>query len=339
MTGTSSVPRRSYPCHGDGGGPSSSTSGSTPDENDAHHESNQSEEEEVRNAKAALEFASLIGRLKTTPRTGWVRRGVPRYESVADHSWRVAALSLLLLADQQGRQSTQPPSSSPPAKEAGVNDDWDAATGPDMVDVSRCFQMAIVHDLAESVVGDIAPDDNIDAEEKNRRELEAMALIASGLSRATGCRDSGSHLLELFHEYERRETLEAKCVKDLDLLDMIIQANEYEQTFGIDLSDFFLNTRPSRFQISWLQKIAQEVHNQRSDRCGTASDRNEDDTGLGGRDADSSSTLSSSDAAFVLEFSKASIHDRVAIEQVVQALRGWESRSLQTNGNAPVNYL
>jgi hypothetical protein len=36
---------------------------------------------------AALEFCRLIGRLKITPRTGWVRREVPGYESVADHRY------------------------------------------------------------------------------------------------------------------------------------------------------------------------------------------------------------------------------------------------------------
>jgi hypothetical protein len=36
---------------------------------------------------AALEFCRLIGRLKITPRTGWVRRQVPGYESVADHRY------------------------------------------------------------------------------------------------------------------------------------------------------------------------------------------------------------------------------------------------------------
>ena len=35
-------------------------------------------------------------RLKRTPRTGWVMRGVPDAESVADHSYGVAFIALLL---------------------------------------------------------------------------------------------------------------------------------------------------------------------------------------------------------------------------------------------------
>lgn len=36
---------------------------------------------------------------------------------------------------------------------------------------SRCIRMALVHDLAESIVGDITPDDGVSKEEKYRREL------------------------------------------------------------------------------------------------------------------------------------------------------------------------
>ena len=42
-----------------------------------------------------LEFLKVCGKLKQTARTGWVRCGVKNYESVADHSWRMAMLPLL----------------------------------------------------------------------------------------------------------------------------------------------------------------------------------------------------------------------------------------------------
>lgn len=34
----------------------------------------------------------------------------------------------------------------------------------------RCIKLALVHDMAECIVGDIAPSDNISKEEKHRRE-------------------------------------------------------------------------------------------------------------------------------------------------------------------------
>lgn len=262
----------------------------------------------------AIDFATLIGRLKTTPRTGWVRRGVPRYESVADHSWRVAAMTLLLVG-QQRRQHTAGPGNS-------------GAASPDAdpefeLDISKCLEMAVIHDLAECVVGDIAPGDNVSSEDKRRREVEAMAMLASSLARATNHRDVELHLLDLFHEYEQRETMEAKSVKDLDLLDMILQADEYERSFGIDLDEFFLGTPPSRFHNPWIRTLAQRVHRQRSDRRKSSTNCKEAET-----DGESGILmLSSSDAAFVDEFSRASKQSRDDVAQVVMALRGWESRS------------
>lgn len=59
-----------------------------------------------------------------------------------------------------------------------------------------------------------------------------------------------------------RKSKEAIGVKDLDLLDMSIQANEYEERFGLDLSEFFEGTPVARFRTLSLQSNAQEVHDQ-----------------------------------------------------------------------------
>ena len=234
---------------------------------------------------AAVEFAHLVGRLKVTPRTGWVRRGVPKYESVADHSWSVAALCLLL---------------------------------PNNFDVTKCIAMGVLHDLAESITGDICPGDNISKEEKVRIEAKATEQIASLLSQACGetggdsSQSSVQQLMALFHEYEKRESKEAVAVKDLDLLDMIVQASVYEERFGLDLGEFFDGTPVSRFQTPELQNLAQEVHNQRKARIQTPADKKQTDS------------LSMSDAAFVAEFSNASGILCEEVEQVVKALRSWE---------------
>ncbi len=46
---------------------------------------------------SALNFVQLTLQLKQTLRTGWVLRGIPHAESVADHSWHVALMCLFLL--------------------------------------------------------------------------------------------------------------------------------------------------------------------------------------------------------------------------------------------------
>ena len=73
-----------------------------------------------------------------TPRTGWVLRKVEKPESVADHMYRMAMLAFL--AD-------------------------------DSLAKDRCIKMCLVHDLAESIVGDITPEDKISKAEKHRQEL------------------------------------------------------------------------------------------------------------------------------------------------------------------------
>ncbi|KAJ7401870.1 HD domain-containing protein 2 [Pitangus sulphuratus] len=80
----------------------------------------------------------------------------------------------------------------------------------------RCIRLALVHDMAECIVGDIAPADNISKEEKHRRE----------------------------EEYENQCTAEAKFVKQLDQCEMILQAFEYEELENTPgrLQDFYDST-------------------------------------------------------------------------------------------------
>lgn len=54
------------------------------------------------------------------------------------------------------------------------------------------MELALVHDLAECIVGDITPFCGVSAEEKHRREKDAMLE----LSKLVG--SSGSYLLQLF---------------------------------------------------------------------------------------------------------------------------------------------
>ncbi|KAG0531994.1 hypothetical protein BDA96_04G069500 [Sorghum bicolor] len=94
-------------------------------------------------ASNAIDFLTLCYRLKTTKRAGWVKRGVQGPESVADHMYRMGVMALVA-ADLPG------------------------------VDRDRCVKMAIVHDIAEAIVGDITPSDGVPKEEKSRREKEAL---------------------------------------------------------------------------------------------------------------------------------------------------------------------
>ena len=153
-----------------------------------------------------FEFCKLLGVLKHLDRTGWVRKGIEKPESVAGHMYRMALLSFLA-----------------PASPA--------------LDRNKCIKLSLVHDLGESIVGDITPHDGISKEEKYKREKSALDRISTFVSGSVGI-----EIRELWEEYERGETQESIYVRDLDKFDMIFQAHEYENSQNIDLKEFFTST-------------------------------------------------------------------------------------------------
>ena len=100
---------------------------------------------------------------------------------------------------------------------------------PKHLDVSKVLQLCLVHDIAEIVVGDLTPHDAIKGQEKHDLERAAMHKIAP-------------QWINLFDEYEKGETEEAKFVKLIDKLDMGLQAINYQQQ-GLDLSEFIRSAR------------------------------------------------------------------------------------------------
>jgi putative hydrolase of HD superfamily len=121
--------------------------------------------------------------------------GISNGESVSGHSWNVAFLTLLF----------------------GMEKD---------VDTLNSLKMSIIHDLAEAETGDIinrAKDSRreITEEEKHHREKEFWNKI--------GNKEDFEELHELWQESEDRETVEAKIVKDMDLLDLCLQAVKYQK--------------------------------------------------------------------------------------------------------------
>jgi putative hydrolases of HD superfamily len=168
-------------------------------------------------AAGLISFLTLAGRLKSTPRTGWLDRGVPELEteSVADHTFRVALLA------------------------------WLAATSDSTLDRERVLKLALVHDLAEAITGDLPPYDSADpglldplsrAEILNRRqerseertqakhqaEVEAIRQLVEELPQ-----NLSDELQALFDEIHERRTPEARFVKEADRLETFLQSCEY----------------------------------------------------------------------------------------------------------------
>ncbi|XP_076359876.1 5'-deoxynucleotidase HDDC2 isoform X5 [Tachypleus tridentatus] len=130
----------------------------------------------------------------------------------------------------------------------------------DTVFRSRCIKMALVHDMAECIVGDITPWCGISKEEKHQQERDAMDKLCKLAGDQTG-----QEILELWEEYSQQTTAESKAVKDLDKFDMLLQAFEYEKLLKSPkkLQNFFDNNKGS-FNSAEVNNWMEELQNLRT---------------------------------------------------------------------------
>lgn len=108
------------------------------------------------------------------------------------------------------------------------------------LDLSRCTRMALIHDMAESLVGDITPVDGVSKTEKSRRETETMDYLCKDLLGSYGNGVAGQAMRDAWQEYEDSETLESKFVHDVDKMELLLQMLEYERSHEgrLDLGEF-----------------------------------------------------------------------------------------------------
>jgi putative hydrolase of HD superfamily len=98
------------------------------------------------------------------------------------------------------------------------------------LNIPHCTKMALIHDVAESIVGDITPmDREVPKTEKARREAAVMAYIADSLLPGVYGGITAQDIKAVFEEYEANESLEAKFVHDVDKVELLLQAVEYER--------------------------------------------------------------------------------------------------------------
>jgi putative hydrolase of HD superfamily len=141
-------------------------------------------------------FYKTVRKLKDVKRTGWIERGVKTPESVSDHSFMTAILCVAL-----------------------------SAKG---IDKEKAIKMALVHDLAESEIGDIITKESwteggtMAKDEKIKMERDAMKRLASCLSEL-----ESKEVFELWKEFEEEKSPEARFVKDVDRAETILQAYDY----------------------------------------------------------------------------------------------------------------
>lgn len=167
-------------------------------------------------ADSALQLLLSANRLKRVPRAGWVMRGVPHAESVSDHTFGVAFISLLL-----AHMVDQP------------------------LDLAKVLAIALLHDLPEAVLGDVPL--------PAARYFPAHARRAAAddvLNDLLGTAPQVAQWHTWWREFEEQATVEARLVRDADRIDLLIQAHVYAETTGNRwLEEFWADSAPEVFQF------------------------------------------------------------------------------------------
>lgn len=118
-----------------------------------------------------------------------------KQNSVADHSWRVAVMTLVIGTECKAD-----------------------------LDLARAVQIALLHDVAEATTGDIDAYEQIIGGEQVI-EKKSVAEEAA-VNEMTGDLQFGSFIYDIWREYEDQRTLESKFVKALDRIEGFLHIAE-----------------------------------------------------------------------------------------------------------------
>jgi putative hydrolase of HD superfamily len=137
--------------------------------------------------RGILDFLRAAESLKTATRSGWTTAG--QRESVAEHTWRLCLMALVLRPAFPG------------------------------IDFEKVVKICIVHDLGEAIGGDIpAPEQARRGGSKSDTERRDLLTLMMPLPDA-----SRDEILALWDEYENASSPEARLAKGLDKLETILQ--------------------------------------------------------------------------------------------------------------------
>lgn len=153
-----------------------------------------------------------------------------------------------------------------------------AMFAPSNLDLNKCIKLCLIHDLAESIVGDLTPADNVSKLEKNRREALSIAYIKENLLGFVNAGETGKMISDLWEEFETGKTPESRFAQDLDKIELLLQMVEYEAQGqgGVNLAEFvYVSTK---LQLPETKKWAQELLDERR-KFWAGHDENKGDAG------------------------------------------------------------
>ena len=139
------------------------------------------------------DFFFQIAGLKTLPRTGWkVKLNLKDSESVAEHSYMMSVMAMVM-SDMKN------------------------------INTEKIIKMSILHDWAESKIGDFMPNE-ITVEKKTELEEYAMAELLDDLPSKIK-----NDYYNIWNDYKENLSEESRFVHELDKLEMALQGKIYEK--------------------------------------------------------------------------------------------------------------
>jgi putative hydrolase of HD superfamily len=166
-----------------------------------------------------------MGLLKRYKRTGWSLAGVPSPESVADHSFRASVVASVIAAMEGA-------------------------------DPQRAAFLALWHDSQETRTTDI-PHLTRNYVSAARNEQVTQDQVAPLPPAVAGM------ISAAVTEYEAGETLEARCARDGDKLDCLLQAREYQEQGHANVQPW-IDSSVAALATSAAKQIAHEAIAQNS---------------------------------------------------------------------------
>lgn len=150
-----------------------------------------------------LTYYLLCNKLKNVIRTGWLNWNVKRerIESIAEHIYSVQMLAIAMHSEY----------------------------GYDDVDIKKVIFMLAIHELGETIIGDLTQFE-ISKEEKEKIEHKAVHKILKDLV-------NGEQIEKLFLEFDTHQTKEAIFAYQCDKLECDLQCKLYDQEDCVDLSN------------------------------------------------------------------------------------------------------
>ena len=169
-----------------------------------------------------LEILSVAEKLKCNTRHCYTSSG--RHESVAEHSWRIALMAMLI---------------APEFPEADMN---------------KVIRMCLIHDLGEAFTGDIPTFWKTEAD--TEKEDAVFDRWVQTLPQETG-----EEFSALLTEMNALETVEAKIYKALDKMEAVIQHNESDIATWLPLEyDLQLTYGAENVKFSpWFRELKAEI--------------------------------------------------------------------------------